>query len=254
MATTVLEVGFGSGLMYATRTDLASPLVPTPRRLGVMQDIAITFTGDPKELFGQFQYPVDVARGKTKIAGKAKFAQIQANMWNDFFFGQTIATGQQLTAFNEQGTVPSGTPFVITTTHTSTPLIDLGVFYSTTGTQLTYVTSAPLTGQYQFNTSNGTYTFSSTDTSIAMLLNYQYNASTTGYTLTVDNLLMGTTPRFQGVFNQQYNSMQIVMVFYNCTGTNITFPTRIDDYTIMDMDFMMSANAGGHVGIITTTQ
>jgi hypothetical protein len=89
---------------------------------------------------------------------------------------------------------------------------------------------------------------------VAVYLNYEYYSSTTGYTLTVNNPLMGTTPRFQGVFAQTYNSMQIVMVFYNCTASNITFPTRIDDYTIMDMDFMMSANAGGSVGTISTAQ
>src|SRR6266403_6044065 len=104
MASTVLEVGFGSGLMYSTRTDINNP---TPRRLGIMQDINISFSGDPKELFGQYQYPVDVARGKTKISGKAKFAQIQINMWNDFFFGQTVTAGQNLTAFNEAKTVPT---------------------------------------------------------------------------------------------------------------------------------------------------
>ncbi len=132
--------------------------------------------------------------------------------------------------------------------------MDLGVYYSTSGLQLSFVTSVTTSGQYTFNTTTGVYTINAGDENIALLANYQYASTTTGYTLTFDNPLMGNTPRFQGVFAQTYATQQIVMVFYNCTTTNMTFPTRIDDYTIMDVDFMMSANAGGHVGLITTTQ
>src|SRR5579864_5008732 len=85
------EYGFGAGFLTGLRTDISNA---TPRQFGTPQDVAIEFTGDIKELFGQYQYPVDTARGKTKITGKAKFATIQGRMYNDLFFGQSITTGQ----------------------------------------------------------------------------------------------------------------------------------------------------------------
>jgi hypothetical protein len=98
------QYGFGSGILYGIRTDISGV---APIRFGVLQDVTIDFAAEVKELFGQQQFPVDVARGKTKITGKAKFALLQTSVYNQLFFGQTSALGQQLFAFNELQTVPA---------------------------------------------------------------------------------------------------------------------------------------------------
>src|SRR5216684_1475305 len=97
---------FGSGLLYGIRNDIVNQ---SPRAFGTVQDVSVDFDGDIKDLFGQFQFPVDVARGKTKIACKAKFATVSGGIFNDLFFGQTLSTGQQAFAFNEAVTLPAVT-------------------------------------------------------------------------------------------------------------------------------------------------
>lgn len=96
-----LQFGFGSGLLYGTRTDIANS---TPVRFGAMQDVSIDFDGEIKELYAQSQYAIDAARGKTKIQGKAKFAQINATVFNNLYFGGTLNSGQNLTVYNEAHT------------------------------------------------------------------------------------------------------------------------------------------------------
>lgn len=112
-----LQYGFGSGVLYGIRTDVSNS---TPVRFGTLQDVSIDFNGEIKELFGQQQYPVDTARGKTKIQGKAKFAQISGPEYNNLFFGESIQSGgQKLQAFNEQQTATATTAVSSSTTSAS---------------------------------------------------------------------------------------------------------------------------------------
>ena len=310
------QYGFGSGIAYGIRTDIANQ---TPVRLGVMQDISVDFSSETKELYGQLQFPVDVARGKMKISGKAKFALIEAAVYNTLFFAQTLTTGQEQFVYNEAGTVPSMTPItgmtsagtasgngtltfsstpagvlagfsvadtttaasiaagtgVVSKTSTTvvispvaagavgsgdtisfTPALvaanaatfvqDLGVYYANNGTPLTYVTSAPTQGQYTVN-SQGGYGFATADVGAAVLINYIYNSSTSGNSIAGTNLLMGTTPTFQLVFNQLYRGKQTVLTLYSCTSSKLNFATKIDDYMIPEFDFMAFADPSGRV-------
>ena len=104
-----MQYGFGSGVLTALRNDIAGQ---TPVRFGVLQDVSVDFSADTKELYGQTQYPVDVARGKVKIAGKAKFAQINTKLFNSLYFGQSTSTGSVLFAYNETATIPNATTAV----------------------------------------------------------------------------------------------------------------------------------------------
>jgi CTP:molybdopterin cytidylyltransferase MocA len=111
-----------------------------------------------------------VARGKCKIAGKAKFAQIVGKHVNDLFFGQTMNTGQKLTALDEPQNVPGVAAYTITVTNSAQFVDDWGVRYSVTGLPLAKVSSAPVQGQY--SVSAGVYTFASADASAAVLISY----------------------------------------------------------------------------------
>ena len=241
------EYGFGSGIMTGLRNDVVG--VQTPWRLGALQDVTISFAGEQKELFSFNTFPVDSARGKTKIQGKAKFAEIKAQTYNSLFFGQTVTSGQLKFAFNETTTLGTVTPSYTVANSGSTPLTDQGVFYQSNGEQLQAVSSGASSGQYVFVPATGVYTFSTFDISAAISVNYTY-AVTTGQTITGANPLMGTTPRFQTTLMQQYETTnglpnQIVLVLPNCVGTMLDFPTRVDDYVIQGFDFVAYAASSG---------
>lgn len=244
---------FGSGVLTGVRNDIAGR--QTPRRFGVLQDVSIDFSGDIKMLWGTDQYPVDSARGKTKIEGKAKFAAITAAGYNDLFFGQSVATGQTLYAYNERTTLGSSTGAVAYTAANATTagMSDQGVFYggtdSNAGVQLTATTSAvPSSGSYNFTASSGVYAFSPSDSTAAVLVNYTYQ-STSGYNIAINQQFMGTTPRFGLTLFQVFEGHQQILQLYNAVSSKLTYPTRIDDYVITEMDFSAFANASDNVGV-----
>jgi hypothetical protein len=245
-----MEFGFGSGVLTGTRTDLVG--IQTPVRFGALQNVDVEFSGETKELFATNQYPIDTARGKVKVAGKAKVAEIKARMYNDLFFGQTVAAGSLRYSWNESTTLGTGAASYTVANAGSTPLTDQGVFYAATGNQLTPVSAAPSTAQYAFVPSTGVYSFGAGDGGIGMLVNYTYT-SAAGFNIALGNPLMGNTPRFKAVLFQQFENNQVVLVLNACVSQRLTFPTRIDDYVIEDLDFSSFADAGGNVGSWNST-
>ena len=83
MASAV-QYSFGSGVLFGTSNVNA---VPTPVRFGGLQDVSIDFAFTTKPLYGQYQFPIAIGRGTAKVTGKAKWAQINAQAYNDLFFG-----------------------------------------------------------------------------------------------------------------------------------------------------------------------
>lgn len=240
-----MEFGFGSGLLTGQRNDTDAGTQVTPQRFGALQDVSIEFNGDIKELFSTQQFPIDVARGKTKIMGKAKVAEIKAQMYNQIFFGQTLSTGGVKYAYNESvaGAVVA---YTVANSVGGTPIVDEGVFFVTTGNQLAYVTSAPTTGQYGFVGTTGVYTFNVLDT-VGKFVNYLY-VTTAGFNINIGNPFMGTTPQFKMTLFQPFEGNQVVLILNKCVSSRLTFPTRIDDYVIQDFDFSAFADGGGQVG------
>jgi len=240
-----MEFGFGSGILTGIRTDITTS-TQTPVRFGALQDVSIEFSGDTKQLWATQQYPIDSARGKTKITGKAKVAEIKARMYNDLFFGQTLSTGSLKYAYNESTTLATGTPSYTVANSASTPLVDQGVFYVANGNQLVAVSATPSSGQYTFNVGTGVYTFGSADGGSGVFMNYTYH-SASGYTISGQNPFMGNTPRFQATLFQPFEGNQVVLVLNQCVASRLTFPTRIDDYVIADLDFDAFADNAGNV-------
>jgi hypothetical protein len=248
-----MEFGFGSGLLTGVRNDSGATVPTTPERFGALQDVSVEFQGEVKELFSTQQFPIDSARGKTKIMGKAKMAEIKGRMYNDLFFGQTLAAGSTKYAYNESTTVGTGaSPSYTVAFAASTPLTDQGVFYVANGDQLVSVSSGPTAGQYTFTASTGVYGWATGDLSQGMYVNYLYT-STAGYNIAIGNPFMGTTPRFQMTLYQPFEGNSVVLQLYACVSTRLSFPTRIDDYVIQDMDFSAFANSAGNVGNWSTT-
>ncbi len=174
-----MQLAFGAGALWGNRTDVTGSGIG-PDQFGILQDVQIDWDWQTKELWGQFQFPVDIARGQGKITGKAKFARIFGAIYGDLFFGQTPASGQ-LTVRKTRRSVPATTPYTVTVANASNFFDDLGVFYGSganAGERFTRVTTPSAAGQYSVNLATGIYTFSAADASAALLVSYLYNSTT----------------------------------------------------------------------------
>ncbi len=248
-----MQLSFGSGAVWGERTDVTGSGIG-PRQFGVLQDIQVDFDWTDKELYGQFQFPVAIARGQGKISGKAKFAQILGLLYTDLFFGTTAATGQFAVAQYEAQTVPASTPYSVTVANAATYNDDLGVTYAATGRRFNRVTTPAAAGQYSVNFATGVYTFSAADASAALLISYTYNVATSGSKLTLTNQIMGTTPTFKATFYTTYGGSGTALRLNACTANKLSLPTKIDDWTIQELDFMAFADASGTIGYLSTVE
>lgn len=248
-----MQLSFGSGALWGERTDVTGSGIG-PRQFGVLQDIQIDFDWTDKELYGQLQFPVAIARGQGKITGKAKFAQILGLLYSDIFFGLTPATGQFAVAQLEAATVPAVTPYMVTVANAASYNDDLGVVYASSGKRFNRVTTPSSAGQYSVNFATGIYTFSSADASAALLISYTYNVPSSGGKLTITNQLMGITPNFKATFYTNYSGSGTALRLNACTATKLSLPTKLDTWTISELDFMAFADASGTIGYLSTVE
>jgi len=248
-----MQLSFGSGAIWGERTDVSGSGIG-PRQFGVLQDIQIDFDWTDKPLYGQLQFPVAVARGQGKITGKAKFAQILGLLYSDIFFGLTPATGQFGVAQLEAAAVPATTPYTVTVANAANYNDDLGVVYAATGKRFNRVTTPAAAGQYTVNFATGVYTFSSADASAAVLISYTYGTTTSGSKLTITNQLMGTTPTFKATFYSTYGGNGTALRLNACMADKLSLPTKVDDWTIHELDFSAFADASGTIGYLSTVE
>ena len=254
-----MQLAFGAGALWGNRTDQTGSGIG-PDQFAILQDVQIDWDWTTKELWGQFQFPVDIARGQGKITGKAKFARIFGAIYGDLFFGQTPASGQLTVAENEAATVPATTPYTLAVANAATYADDLGVYYasgSAAGNRFTRVTTPAAAGQYSVNPATGIYTFAAADASSALLVSYLYT-STAGKKLVLTNQLIGVTPTFKATFYTTKTTggvpAGLALVLNACTATKLSLPTRIDDYEIQEFDFSAFADATGAIGTLSVNE
>ena len=248
-----MQLSFGSGAIWGERTDVIGSGIG-PRQFGVLQDIQIDFDWSDKELYGQLQFPVAIARGQGKITGKAKFAQILGLLYSDIFFGVTPATGQFAVSQLEAATVPATTPYTVIPANAASYNDDLGISYAGSGKRFNRVTTPSTAGQYSVNFATGAYIFSSADASAAILISYTYNVATSGNKLTLANQPMGITPTFKATFYTAYNGSGTALRLNACTANKLSLPTKLDTWTISELDFMAFADASGTIGYLSTVE
>lgn len=246
-----MQLIFGIGALWGTRSDVTGV---GPDQFAVLQDNSIDFAFEIKELYSQLGWPIDIARGKGKITGKAKMARVFSNLYADLFFGATPATTEDNVSENEVHTVATTT---VTVTNATSFVADLGVYYSAAGNfRFQYVTGAPSTGQYTTGV-NGVYTFSTGDIAASVAISYVYTDSS-GHTITITNNFMGYTPTFIGTFYQsratQGSSGQLTLRLNECVSSHLSIPSRIDDYAIPDFDYQAFSNGSNVVGTLSTTE
>lgn len=235
-------VSFGSGVLVGTRTDVTGA---TPYNFGRVQEVQMDISFTTKMLYGQNQFPLDIARGQGKVSCKAKMAQISGYAFGAFFLGQSVVAGQTAMQFGEAGSVPATTTYTITVTNSATWSEDLGVVYAATGLPLKQVASGPTLGQY--SVAAGVYTFAAADASAAVLLTYRYTISSVGQGFTMANNLIGTTPTFSARFMTRKNNLPINVSLHNCVSSKYAFQTKLEDYTIPELDFDCFADPAGNI-------
>ncbi len=235
---------FGPGILIVRNLSLA---VPAPVNIGYAQELTIDTSATPKELFGQNQYPLAIARGTIKATGKIKAATLSGLAWNACFFGQTFTPGGYQWTVGEQHTLAATTQQV--TNHTTFEE-DLGVTYVSSGLPLQAVANgSETTGFYSVSTGNGTYTVSTSDSVSALSFTYTSTQSTTGQTLKVANQLLGQTPVFQLDYYTNFNqpsSKPFAVRLFNCVGSKITMATKLEDFVMPEFDFGFFANSAGN--------
>jgi hypothetical protein len=248
-----MQYQFGSGNLYGL---VSSGGVLVPRKFAGLQDVSIDFSFTMKELYGQSQFPLSIARGQGKIAGKAKAANFNAGMYNDIFFGQTNTAGQKLSIVGEAGAIPT-TPFQVTVANSALFFEDMGVVFTATGVPLVRVPSAPATGQY--SVAAGVYTFAAADTTLGVIIDYTYTPAAGGLTTTLNNLLSGTTPTFVAVIPISYTMQNgVKKTFYmrlnSCYSNKLMLATKIDDFMIPEFDFTAGADVAGLIGTVSSSE
>ena len=255
-----MQLAFGAGALWGNRTDVTGSGIG-PDQFGILQDVQIDWDWSTKELWGQFQFPLDIARGQGKIAGKAKFARIFGAIFGDLFFGQTPATGQLTVSENEAATVPATIPYTVTVANAANYVDDLGVFYATgasAGNRFTRVTTPSASGQYSVNLATGIYTFAAADAGAALLISYLCTISSAGKKLVLTNQFMGYTPTFKATFyttkTTQGAAAGLTLVLNACTASKLSLPTKIDDYEIQEFDFSAFADATGTIGTLSVNE
>lgn len=248
-----MQLVFGIGALWGTRNDVAGV---GPDQFGILQDNSIDFSFELKELYSQLQFPVDIARGKGKVTGKAKMARIFGALYADLFFGATTSTGEDNVSQNELWTVPVGG--TVTVSQATGFVADLGVYYNAQGNQrFTYGTGAPsVKGQYT-TAAGGKYLFFTGDAAAVVQISYVYTDGG-GKTTTLTNNFMGYTPTFQGTFYQQRNTQggtgQLTLRLNECVSGHFTIPSRLDDYAIPDFDFQAFADGTNTIGTMSTSE
>jgi len=247
-----MQLIFGIGALWGTRSDVAGV---GPDQFAVLQDNSVDFSFEVKELYSQLGYPIDIARGKGKITGKAKIARVFANLYADIFFGENVATGEDNVSENETHVLATNS---IAVTHATSFVADLGVYYAAAGNfRFQFTTGAPTAvGQYTTGV-NGEYTFFSGDIGATLSISYVFTDAS-GKTITINNNFMGYTPTFVGTFYQsratQGSSGQLTLRLNECVSSHLSIPSRIDDYAIQDFDFQAFSAGNNVVGTLSTTE
>src|SRR5438477_2141042 len=200
-------------------------------------------------------WPASVSNGNSPWAGKdSRESQIRADTRFavfGYFFGVTPATGQFAVSQLEAATVPATTPYTVIPANAASYNDDLGVAYAGSGKRFNRVTTPAAAGQYSVNFSAGVYTFSAADANAALLISYTYNVTTSGSKLTITNQLMGATPTFKATFYTTYNGNGTALRLNACTANKLSFPTKVDTWTINELDFSAFADASGTIGYLS---
>jgi hypothetical protein len=246
---------FGAGNVFLTESGVSNPKT---HKVGTLQEVSFDISFESKELYGNKQFPVMVARGKGKISGKAKSGEFRGAMITSLLSGATRTSGRKLHATGEQHSAPttttttsSGSPGTVTVTVTNAATFaqDLGVSYGATHEPLTRVAAgSEAVGKYSVDEATGVYTFSTADAAAALLFDYVYTA-VDGSTILYSNQLMGAQSIYSlGLYNTEPDGSKFGIKFMNVVIPKLGMGFKNDDFTMPDLD--LSAFAATNEAIL----
>jgi len=239
---------FGPGILICSRTDIT---VPAPVNVGFAQEFSIEAAGTTKQLFGQKQWPLAVARGTIKGTGKFKAATISGLAWSALFYGITASTSNMV-AWTIGSTFTTSTSVTTLQVGSTTTFdTDLGITYAASGLPLQRVsTGSEATGKYSLTTGTpGLYNFAAGDQGVAIKVTYTAT-TTTGQSLLVTNQLIGSTPTFQLDYYTNFNqpaAKPFVVRIYSSVAAKHMMAFKLEDFMIPEFDFDLFANASDQV-------
>ncbi|HUZ71534.1 MAG TPA: hypothetical protein VMU87_00995 [Stellaceae bacterium] len=234
---------YGPGALFVQRTDIA---LQTPINIGKANEFQLDQQFSKKELYGQNQFPLFVARGTAKFTAKAKAATVSGIALASAFYGMSLATGQQATAVSEAGTV---TAEAVTVANSATFVADVGVIYQSSGLPLTLVASAPAVGEY--SVAAGVYTFNTSDNGKAVFITYTYAVAASGQKLAITNPLIGAAPTFQLWYYTSTNGVPLNLQLYSCVSDKLSMAFKLEDFMMPEIDFSCFVNAAGQLGLMS---
>lgn len=239
---------FGAGRMFAA---LNSAAAPTPIRMGVVQDMSLTFKRGVKTLSGENQLADAIASGELDVSGKVTMGTTSARILADLLFSASTAVGQNYEADNEVGAIPGSTTYVVTVTNAANFIADLGVFNTTTGKRMTAVASSPGVGQY--TVAAGVYTFSATDHGAGVKISYVWYNSGIGETVTLANTKQGNVGGFTGNFVFPWQDWsgteeQDLITLNWMLVTDHELSTKTGDFGKPTLGFMAGCDNSGNLG------
>ena len=88
-----------------------------------------------------------------------------------------------------------------------------------------------------------------------MLITYSYTQSVAGSKAVISNKLMGVAPTFQIDFyqtNPNVAGAQWSLRLYSCISSKLSMGSKLEDFTIPEMDFEAFANASNNIGQLNT--
>jgi hypothetical protein len=232
---------FGSGVLIGT------PQGGAPINFGLAQEVTLNVSATTKSLYGQYDFPVAIGSGTRKMSGKAKMARISGQALGSLFFGVTPSAGVTQTQFGEAASVPASSPYTYTTSLHTNFVADQGVVYAASALPLRLVASAPATGQY--SVSAGVYTFAAGDAGAAVLISYTYANASSGESIAVTSQLIGPTIAFSANLfaSDPTTGKQFSVLLYNCVADKLALGTKLEDFTLPELDFQCFANSAGQV-------
>ena len=239
---------YGLGQLVLVPLPNSAGVRTTPVMVGTLQDVSLNIDYAETELYGNSQFPVDVARGKAKISGKAKSGQIGSGLIASVLAGSTTATGRKKGIYNEPIQFAVNT---VTVVNGATYFEDLGLINTATGLGMTRMPDATpqatLTASQYTVSVTGVYLCATADGNPLCLASYSYTASASGKTTTLTNQLLGSSTTYVLELFNTFRSRD-----YGCRLNSVTVPKLDigfgqDSYGMADIAFSAYADSTGTV-------
>ena len=219
---------------------------PTPRRIGVIQEVSLEVKGDLKELFGEENFAEDASGGNVSVSGKYKSGELDPAWADDNILGGTQSAGILKIEKMELQTVDSG---AVTVDFADEFDSDYGVVDPLSGAVYTRVaTAAALApGQYKVDEGTGIYSFHTSVNGKELGFTY-LRGEDGGVTHTVVSKLAGSVTACSMFLNKTSRAgTSFGLLADRAIFESWSFGFKLNEYTMPEGAFKVVRGQGGRV-------